>query len=334
MKHRTLWLSLLAAGLALPGALRAQDEPCPCRRPGMIGVAFSEDSARRVVVITDVRRGSPAEEAGVREGDVVVRLNGQTATFDRFGRLPLDLQAGDTVRLRLRGGQGGGERDVVVVAQARPFGPMVFREPMEGARVFELRGDSLRLEELTIRLDSLHSRLRMVDPEHIRIRIDTITELLRDTLVARQMFRLDELNRAQEMALRDGRVMLERLENQPFLFEVGMRAAAGAELAPMNEGLARYFRVDEGALVLSVGDDTPAARAGLQAGDVIVSVGGDEVEDPSDFRRSLMSDEDRRMEIGIVRQGRRQTLTLEWERPEGVRRFRSVEPSRRRSPRK
>ena len=328
MKHRTLWLSLLAAGLALPAAaLRAQDEPCPCRRPGIIGVAFEEDSTRRVVVITDVRRGSPAERAGVREGDVVVRLNGETATFDRFGRLPLDLQAGDTVRLRLRGGESG-EREVVVVAQPRPWGPMVSGGSMDGPAFFEFKGDSLRMQELTFRLDSLHTRLRHLDPERMRIRIDTLTELLRDSLVTSRMFRLEDMARAQEMALREGEVVFQRLGEQPFLFEMGMRSGAGAELAPINEGLSRYFRVDEGALVLSVGENTPAARAGLQAGDVIVSVDGDEVEDPSDFRRHLMRDEDRRMEIGVVRQGRRQNLTLEWERPE-PNRYRRAEPSRR-----
>jgi S1-C subfamily serine protease len=90
----------------------------------------------------------------------------------------------------------------------------------------------------------------------------------------------------------------------------------------MNEGLSRYFgNVREGALVIDVGSDTPAARAGLEAGDVIVRAGGQSVNDPEDVRRALMRSENGSTEIEVVRQGRRRTLNLQWE-GSGVRTFR------------
>ena len=77
---------------------------------------------------------------------------------------------------------------------------------------------------------------------------------------------------------------------RPFFMELGRRSAAGAELAEMNEGLRRYFdNVQGGALVIDVSPNTPAARAGLEAGDVIVRAGGREVNGPEDVRRALMA---------------------------------------------
>ena len=40
----------------------------------------------------------------------------------------------------------------------------------------------------------------------------------------------------------------------------------------MRPGLAEYFRVDSGVLVVDVAPGTPAAIAGIQAGDVIVNL--------------------------------------------------------------
>jgi C-terminal processing protease CtpA/Prc len=122
------------------------------------------------------------------------------------------------------------------------------------------------------------------------------------------------------MSLRDG-ISVEG-HGQPFLMELGRRSAAGAELAEMNEGLSRYFgNVQEGALVIDVGSDTPAGRAGLEAGDVIVRAGWQDVDDPEDVRRALMRSENGTTELEVVLQGRRRTLNLQWD-GSGVRTFR------------
>src|SRR5688572_10230809 len=128
MKFRgMMMLPLVAAALVLPGTARAQeDDDCPCReRRGMIGISFDTEDDGDGVRIIEVRRGSPADEAGVREGDVVIRLNGEDAE-EAFEALPRRQQAGDTVRLRVR--RGGEERDFAVVAEPRTvmaysFGP-------------------------------------------------------------------------------------------------------------------------------------------------------------------------------------------------------------------
>jgi serine protease Do len=88
------------------------------------------------------------------------------------------------------------------------------------------------------------------------------------------------------------------------------RGQLGVGLVPLGEQLAAHFGVEAGVLVSSVEDDSPAARAGLQAGDVITTVNGEAVENVGDVRAALPgADSGAGVAIGIVRDGRAQTLT-------------------------
>jgi membrane-associated protease RseP (regulator of RpoE activity) len=119
--------------------------------------------------------------------------------------------------------------------------------------------------------------------------------------------------RIREGVVVEGGMPMPMGEGRPFFMELGRRAAAGAELAEMNEGLSTYFGGQrEGALVIDVAPETPAARAGLRPGDVIVRAGGEEVSDPEDVRRALNRAEEGQVALEVIRQGRRQTLSLEW----------------------
>jgi serine protease Do len=85
----------------------------------------------------------------------------------------------------------------------------------------------------------------------------------------------------------------------------------GASVQDLPPQLADYFGVRGGLLVTNVREDSAAARAGLQAGDVITGVDGEPVETGADLRRRLMGREgDRRtFRLSVVRD--RQELTLE-----------------------
>jgi serine protease Do len=85
------------------------------------------------------------------------------------------------------------------------------------------------------------------------------------------------------------------------------------ELTPQ---LASYFGADAGVLVESVSDDSPAARAGLRAGDVITTVNGNPVRTRVDLMREL-ANQAGTVTIGIVRDKKSSTVsaTLEQLRP-------------------
>jgi S1-C subfamily serine protease len=86
-------------------------------------------------------------------------------------------------------------------------------------------------------------------------------------------------------------------------------------------------RLDEahggGALIEKVIEDTGAERAGLQQGDVIVSVDGEEIETPWDLTRHLLRSEPGALvELEVIRDGDRQSFTAELgERDDGFRAF-------------
>ena len=91
----------------------------------------------------------------------------------------------------------------------------------------------------------------------------------------------------------------------------GERGVAGAELASMEPELAAYFRgVRDGLLVLRVAPGTPAARAGLEPGDVITHAGGRALNTVGELRILLTTPAPGAVELRLVRHGRDRTVTL------------------------
>jgi serine protease Do len=80
------------------------------------------------------------------------------------------------------------------------------------------------------------------------------------------------------------------------------RSRLGVTVMELTPELAAYFGAKDGVLIASVTDDSPAARAGLKAGDVIASVNGQNVTSRSDLMRTLRNaGADSDVTIGIVR---------------------------------
>ncbi len=79
---------------------------------------------------------------------------------------------------------------------------------------------------------------------------------------------------------------------------------------------------ERGALVLEVLGGTPAEKAGIKAGDIIVSVGREAVSDADDLV-SALRDEDGAVSIGVVRRGVKRTIETTLEDAPRVMRFKS-----------
>lgn len=107
-------------------------------------------------------------------------------------------------------------------------------------------------------------------------------------------------------------------------FMVSRRGRLGVTLQSLTPQLAEYFGLKDrsGALITSVRKDSPADRAGLKAGDVIIAIDGQTVEDPSDAAGIIRRKEEGPVEIRIVREGHEMTVTATLEkRPRRHRRF-------------
>ena len=96
------------------------------------------------------------------------------------------------------------------------------------------------------------------------------------------------------------------------------RGRLGVETRDLDADLGSYFGATTGVLVLHVVDDTPASRAGLKAGDVILSVGGTKVSDTDDLRRALRSKDEGNVDLRIRRKGAERTVTAKLEDREDV----------------
>lgn len=316
----TILTSLLAAGMTLALVLPSWAQDADERR-GWLGITYAEviDGDTRHVQIERVFPRSPAAEAGVLSGDRVVSWNGSPEV--RQALRGAHLEPGDTIRLRVRR-QGAEERSIAVVVGPRPisaatvvrgYGPAMaperwgrLREELQAAGAEMARaGDSIRIMRLQGRFDHDSIRVR-ADSLHRSLRI-----MLRDSLGPR----LEELTQQIQAADLAGRIRAAEVEGiSHALFALSRSGLAGAEFEEMNDGLAGYFGTDQGLLVLRVAPETPAARAGLQAGDVVLSADGEPVRSVAELRARLLRAPRREggpLRVEILRRGARHTLELD-----------------------
>ncbi|HKP86785.1 MAG TPA: PDZ domain-containing protein [Blastocatellia bacterium] len=90
----------------------------------------------------------------------------------------------------------------------------------------------------------------------------------------------------------------------------------GISLQSMSPQLAEYFGLKDrnGALVVFVHPDTGAAKAGIKAGDVILSVGGEAVDNPLKIHQILRSKSEGPVEVKVMRDKQERTFTVQLEK--------------------
>jgi serine protease Do len=86
----------------------------------------------------------------------------------------------------------------------------------------------------------------------------------------------------------------------------------GADVNPVRAQLADYFGVKRGTglLVENVDSDSPAARAGLKAGDVILKVNADSTVSRNDWLKAIHRYRGQVVEVTIVRNKQEQTVAM------------------------
>jgi len=253
---------------------------------------YAEGGAR----ITEVVEDSPAERAGLREGDIIVEIDGKVV------RGPVALtkhihtrETGDTVRLSLV--RDGSRQSVEVELGDRKE---VWSVPFA------------KLENLDIQVPEL-------DPEVV----ERLTEQL-------ESLELQEL----ELQALEGLSWFGDCEDgdcprvyAPMVW--GGRPTLGVQLVETTPELRRHLGSadDSGVLVSKVLGGTPAEKGGILVGDLIVAVDGESVEDTSDLRRALRDKEGESFLVDVIRDEKPMAIEItipepEIERPSGPRAYR------------
>jgi predicted metalloprotease with PDZ domain len=245
----------------------------------------------RGAVVGRVEEGSPAAKAGLRENDVILAFNAERVqNRAHFYRLLINSQPGSAVSLGIS--RGGAEQRLEVI-----LGPRRLNVPDPCQRLFSEANahlasatESRKLAEEALRKGDEKEARRFFDEE--------------------KMFRqLAEENRAYiEGEIRDGRVA----ECQPSRRPVNAnRYQIGVSVAPLTPQLADFFNAaQDSALITEVRAGELGERAGLKAGDCIVTVDGKTVRSSSDIDRLLNQESSGELEFVIVRDRSQRTVKI------------------------
>jgi serine protease Do len=99
----------------------------------------------------------------------------------------------------------------------------------------------------------------------------------------------------------------------PTIYTATRSARLGVEAETLGSQLAGYFGVKEGVLVRAVLENTPAQKAGMKAGDIIVKVDGVAVSAPSELSgavRAAAANSKKTYNIDVMRERKPLTLTI------------------------
>lgn len=105
---------------------------------------------------------------------------------------------------------------------------------------------------------------------------------------------------------------------EPMVWSFSNRRQIGVGLTPLTEQLSDHFGVQNGALVNTVRENSPAAKAGLKAGDIIVEVEGKTVNGEMDVIRAIAEKKDGDITVTYVRDRNRRSVTLTPEEVKGT----------------
>jgi S1-C subfamily serine protease len=326
-----------------------------------LGVRFGPNEEGDGVVIAEVVVDSPAHKAGLRAGDVVTAVNGETIGNGNLADSVGSFASGDVVTLTIerdgesqdidvtlgtapeifgrqargqRGGQGG-DRNFDFEFTNRPFLGVSLHDTDAGAEVQEVVADS-PAEAAGIETGDVITAINGEAVTDAQSVVDAIAALEADTEVTITVER-DGESQDLTATLTAGSIDMFFPNLGDVEIFPGMRGNRGGRLIPMipdmgfgfaplllgvdgallNETTAQEFNVpeQEGFYVSRVHTDSPAAEAGLVAGDVITSINGTAVNEDLNLRDLLQGmAEDDTLSLEVLRDG--ETLTLELALPD------------------
>ena len=214
----------------------------------------------RGVGVTQVVKDSPAEKAGLRKDDVILRIDGENVNSVRkLNRLVSEMAPDHSVRITVS--RGGAEQEVTATIAKRNNSSFA-QDLLSGEpRIWKWEGKNPKL-------------FKFEGP----------------------LFNKEDL-----------------LDNQGDLtFFLGNSRRIGVSTMALTKQLADYFGIasGKGVLVTSVTEDSPAAKAGVRAGDVITAIDGEEVDSSGDVSRVINRKKEGDVTLTIIRNKTQQTIRV------------------------
>ncbi len=174
--------------------------------------------------------------------------------------------------------------------------------------------------------------IQYFNDEKIR-RTDDLTEAVQDSKPGNKVkIKLVRDGKEHEFTVILGTLELKALKPVPFNFPggkgekngftyfMGGGGYLGVNLYEMSKDLSEYFGVkeNEGALILSVEKESPAQKAGLKAGDVIVKIDGKDISSPNDVIKIISKmEKGEKVDIDVIRHNKKMTVKAELDARQG-----------------
>lgn len=226
----------------------------------------------RGAVVGRVVPESPAEKAGLQEGDVIVRFRSEPVEGrEHFFRLLGETRPGTIVTLGIS--RGGTVTNVHITLGERR-GPLQDSRRRMFAEADETRAAGERFAQ---------------EAEAARQKGDE-KEAQELAEVSAQLLKQSEELRAEIEKLLEARDAAGQSDPRPSNYSLGPnRHLLGASVVPLSEQLAAYFNVpgSGGVLVAEVRPGGLIERAGIRVGDCITAVNGDRIYSVQDLSRQV-----------------------------------------------
>lgn len=332
---RPLALAVLVT-LGMSSPLRAQDR-------GYLGINLQCDSCQQqrqgdVVVwsfssppkITWVRDGGPAAKAGLKEGDIILAVQGLDITTEEGGRLFGGMRAGVATEFRVR----RADREATVIVT--PGTPVEAFGEQYAVVMFPGKLDSVKVQLRMLYEGQLQLQIALKQAERLLASAEveaqrTSSEAQRQ-LALEQRAQIDSMRRQLQKWQKQIRVQADSLAARTLYVlpraapEVEVvvtspaeartitlysNAVAGARFEELDEDsplVSDLSGVEGGLLIVKVVESTPAYGAGLRQGDVVLAVSGAPVRTVRELRKVLR--ETGEAEITYVRKGKKLTCKI------------------------
>jgi serine protease Do len=206
----------------------------------------------RGALVKEVTPETPAARAGLKAGDVVLSYQGETVqSATQLARLVRETPVGRKVALEVS--REGSIQKLTATLSEDAARPLALERALK--RVMPRSGEGPSLDA--------------PEPPGVPLLPEDFGQTLKDELLSEQGHLRKEMDRL-------------RIE-----LGGGSRRRLGIRYQELDGQLAGYFKVEKGLLVTEVDADSPAGKAGLRAGDVILKVNGRAVESSGDLRAEL-----------------------------------------------